>query len=175
MILTLVTLLGCHKRVETPEPPPKKEPTPAASLSGKAAAIIDVAAGRMPNVDISPLFLDLYTSQPPVPCALHIGRGAAEPGFNFSLGENPKAGDIIKHHSTENYQRAVPPTYARVTVRSQDLDHITTYANGDAFVIIDKLGRDRVRGRIYAAFRDPGKSLLVGSFDAAICPDADVQ
>jgi len=159
------------------EPPAAKalpEAVATAEIGGTPAPIVHAVAGRLPDFPDSPLFLDLFTTEPPARCALHIGSGVGAAGFLFALGVRPARGDVLEYHGTRESD-AVPPVYAKLNVRPNESDPFTSHGDGDAIVVVDEIDRSRVRGRVYAAFRDPGKSMVVGSFDAPICADADVQ
>ncbi|HWB81646.1 MAG TPA: hypothetical protein VG755_42080 [Nannocystaceae bacterium] len=159
------------------EPPAAKDlpGTPvAADIAGAARPIVHVAAARLPDFPDSPLFLDLFVDEPPDPCALHIGIGAATPSFSFALGVTPKRGEALEYHGTSE-RDAKPPVYARLTLRSAETDHIRTFGDGDALLVIDAIDAKRVKGRVYAAFRDPGKAMVVGGFEAPICGAGDVK
>jgi hypothetical protein len=159
------------------EPPAAKDlpDTPvAADIAGAATPIVHVVAARMPDFPDSPLFLDLFVSEPPDTCALHIGMGAATPSFSFALGVAPNRGAVVEYHGTSELD-AKPPVYARFTVRSAETGHIRTFGDADAILVIDAIDAKGVKGRVYAAFRDPGKALVVGAFEAPICADADVK
>lgn len=159
------------------EPPSAKDlpdAAVAADIGGAATPIVHVAAARLPDVTDSPLFLDLFVDEPPDPCALHIGAGAATPSFSFALGVTPKRGDVLEYHGASE-RDAKPPVYARLTLRAAETGHIRMFGEGDAVVVLDAIDAKRVKGRVYAAFRDPGKALLVGRFDAPICAEKDVK
>jgi hypothetical protein len=146
----------------------------AAELGGREAAIVHAAAGRVPGVADAPLFVDLFTAKPPDACALHVGAGVATPGFAFGLGVAPKSGQVLRHQGTSE-RDAAGPTYALATVRMREDDPLQTSGDGDMLVVVDRIDSKRVVGRVYAAFRDRGKSLVVGRFDAPICSESDIR
>ena len=146
----------------------------SARADGEVVPIVRAVAGRLPDVADSPLLLDLFTAQPPSRCALHVGAGAATSGYLFALGPDPVVGQPITYHG-KSERDAQPPVYALLNVRAPGGRSFRTYGDGDAVVVVDSIDEAHIRGRVYGAFRDPGKSMVVGRFDAEICADTDVR
>lgn len=150
-----------------------------AQLGGKSSApIVAAVVGERPAVagfsHPATWTVYLYTETPPNPCATHDGRGSATPGISVAFGKLREGPVIVARRFTDNDLGKVEQFVRTVTVPRKD-DPIRISGAGVVSLTIDRVDKTkkRVRGRVSVFGEDPSKSMVVGSFDAILCPAAN--